>query len=308
MWIFRNADFDFLGSRKRAYVVSGLLLAIGIGSLAVRGGLRYGVDFTGGTLMQVEFEEQVTVGELREVMTGAGFGGAQLQGFGNVNEFLIRVQSLEGQTGQEVQDAIEAALSDAYGQDGYNVLRVESVGPQVGEELQQKAAIAIGLSFLLTLVYLAFRFEWRFGIASIIATFHDIVLTFGFISVMDIEITLATVAAILTIVGYSLNDTIVVFDRIRENVKGGSGSDYHSVVNRSINQNLPRTFMTSMTTLVTLVALATVGGEVIRPFALVLVLGVVIGTYSSVFVASPALLEIHRYQKRKARAEAAHVS
>lgn len=308
MWFFRNADYDFLGQRQKAYVVSALLLALGIGSLAMRGGLQYGVDFTGGTLMQVEFEEQVAVGELRGVMTGAGFDGAQLQGFGTVNEFLIRVQVQEGLTGQQVQDEIEAALAGAYGEEGYNVLRVESVGPQVGEELQQKAAIAILLSFLLTLVYLAFRFEWRFGIASIIATFHDILLTFGFISVMNVEITLATVAAILTIVGYSLNDTIVVFDRIRENLKGGSGADYDAVVNRSINQNLPRTLMTSMTTLVTLVALATVGGEVIRPFAVVLVLGVAIGTYSSVFVASPALLEIHRYQEKRARAEAAHVS
>ena len=308
MWIFRNADFDFLGGRQKAYVVSALLLAIGLGSLAMRGGLQYGVDFTGGTLMQVEFEEQVTVGELRDVMTKGGFAGAQLQGFGSVNEFLIRVQVQEGQTGQETQDAIESTLADAYGADGYNVLRVESVGPQVGEELQQKAAIAIGLSFLLTLVYLAFRFEWRFGVAAIIATMHDIILTFGFISVMDVEITLATVAAILTIVGYSLNDTIVVFDRIRENLKGSGGGDYESVVNGSINGVLPRTVMTSSTTLVTLIALATVGGEVIRPFAMVLILGVLIGTYSSVFVASPALLEIHRYRKRKAQAEAAHVS
>lgn len=308
MWFFRNADFDFLGSRQTAYVVSALLLAIGIGSLAMRGGLRYGVDFTGGTLMQVQFEEQLTVGELREVMTGAGFEGARLQGFGNVNEFLIRVQSLEEQTGQEVQDAIQAALTDAYGEDGYSVLRVESVGPQVGEELQQKAAIAIGLSFLLTLVYLAFRFEWRFGFAAIVATMHDILLTFGFISVMNIDITLATVAAILTIVGYSLNDTIVVFDRVRENLKGTRSEEYMNVVNRSINETLPRTVMTSATTLVTLIALATIGGEVIRPFAMVLILGVLIGTYSSVFVASPALLEIHQYRKKKARAEAAHVS
>lgn len=308
MWIFRDADFDFLGGRQQAYVVSALLLAIGIGSLAMRGGLQYGVDFTGGTLMQVEFEEQVTVGELRGVMTGAGFDGAQLQGFGSVNEFLIRVQVQEGLTGQEVQDEIEAALAGEYGEGGYTVLRVESVGPQVGAELQQRAAIAILLSFLLTLVYLAFRFEWRFGFAAIIATLHDILLTFGFISVLDVEITLATVAAILTIVGYSLNDTIVVFDRIRENLKGRGGDDYKGVVNGSINGVLPRTVMTSTTTLVTLIALATVGGEVIRPFAMVLILGVLIGTYSSVFVASPALLEIHNYRKRKAKAEAAHVS
>jgi len=258
--------------------------------------------------MQVQFEEQVTVGELRDVMNGAGFTGAQLQGFGSVNEFLIRVQSFEERTGQEVQSQIESALGGAYGQDGFTVLRVEAVGPQVGEELQQKAAIAICLSFLLTLVYLAFRFEWRFGVAAIIATMHDIILTFGFISVLNVEITLATVAAILTIVGYSLNDTIVVFDRVRENLKGTRGEEYMSVVNRSINETLPRTVMTSATTLVTLLALATVGGEVIRPFAVVLILGVMIGTYSSVFVASPALLEIHRYRKRKAQAEAAHVS
>jgi preprotein translocase SecF subunit len=178
-------------------------------------------------------------------------------------------------------------------------MSTDAVGPKVGSELQRKALIAILMSFGLTLVYLAFRFEWRFGFAAIVATFHDITITFGFISLSGIEITLATVAAILTILGYSLNDTIVVFDRIRENLKKRRKDDYKDIVNASINETLPRTVLTSGTTLATLLALFILGGSVVRPFALVLILGVLIGTYSSIFVASPVLLEIEERSKRK---------
>ena len=285
MRFFKKASFEFLQSRRRAYVVSAALLAVGLAVFAARGGLSYGVEFTGGTLMQVRFEETTSVGELRDVLNREGLTGLQLQGFGEVNEFLIRVQTFqEGgaqDVGQQVRDALEA------------------VGPKVGSELQTKAATAILLSFLLTLAYLAFRFEWRFGVAAVIATAHDILLTFGFIAILDVEITLATVAAILTIVGYSLNDTIVTFDRMRENLKKHRKEAYVDLLNRSINEVLPRTIMTSATTLVTLIALFLFGGSVIQPFALVLILGVVVGTYSSIFIASPSLLEIDRWLKRR---------
>lgn len=291
MRLFQDASFEFLHSRRKAYIVSAAVLVLGLGSIILHGGLRFGVDFTGGTLLQVEFAEETTVAEIRDAVAPAGFGEAQIQQFGSSSEFLLRVQEFEAAGEGSVEQEVEAALSAGYG-DGWEITRTEAVGPRVGQELQRGALIAILISFGLTLVYLAFRFEWRFGVAAVIATVHDILITFGFISLMNIEITLTTVAAILTIVGYSLNDTIVVFDRIRENIKKYRKLDYMDLVNRSINETLPRTVLTSGTTTATLLALFLLGGEVIRPFALVLILGVLIGTYSSIFVASPALLEI----------------
>jgi preprotein translocase subunit SecF len=293
MRFFRDAKFNFLAQRKRAYLLSGGLLLVGVISLVLHGGPRYGVDFTGGTLIQVEFEQETSVADLRGVLSSAGMENAQIQRFGDSNEFLIRTQDFEG-----IVEEVSRLLRDNYGADGFS-MSTDAVGPKVGSELQRKAAIAILMSFALTLVYLAFRFEWRFGIAAIIATFHDITITFGFISLFNIEITLATVAAILTILGYSLNDTIVVFDRIRENLKKHRKDSYEDIVNGSINETLPRTVLTSGTTLATLFALFILGGTVVRPFALVLILGVMIGTYSSIFVASPTLLEIEVRSRRK---------
>ncbi|MGB5302332.1 MAG: protein translocase subunit SecF [Gemmatimonadota bacterium] len=293
MRFFRNAHYDFLSVRRRAYVVSAVLLLLGIGSLVLRGGPGYGVDFTGGTLLQVEFFEPTSVSDLRGVLASAGMENAQIQQLGDSNEFMIRTQDFEG-----IVESVNGVLGETYGADGFT-MSADAVGPKVGSELQRKAAIAILMSFALTLVYLAFRFEWRFGVAAIVATFHDIMLTFGFISLFNIEITLATVAAILTILGYSLNDTIVVFDRIRENLKKRRKDTYKDIVNSSINETLPRTVLTSGTTLATLLALFILGGTVVRPFALVLILGIVIGTYSSIFVASPALLEIEERSRRK---------
>ncbi|MFW6330884.1 MAG: protein translocase subunit SecF [Gemmatimonadota bacterium] len=195
--------------------------------------------------------------------------------------------------GTNTSDLISMALAEAYGEDAVTVIRTEAVGPKIGGELQTKALLAILMSFALTLIYLAFRFEWRFGVAAVIATMHDILITLGFISALRLEVSLPTVAAVLTIIGYSLNDTIVVFDRVRENLTGPRRRDpYIDIINRSINDVLPRTVMTSGTTFVVLLALFILGGSIIRDFALILMLGVVIGTYSSIFVASPALLEI----------------
>ena len=293
MRFFRNASYDFLSVRRRAYAVSVVLIVLGIGSLILRGGPRYGVDFTGGTLIQVEFFEPTSVSDLRGVLASAGMENAQIQQLGDSNEFMIRTQDFEG-----IVESVNGLFDEAYGADGFT-MSADAVGPKVGSELQRKAAIAILMSFALTLLYLAFRFEWRFGVAAVIATFHDITITFGFISLFNIEITLATVAAILTILGYSLNDTIVVFDRIRENLKKRRKDAYQDIVNSSINETLPRTVLTSGTTLATLLALFILGGTVVRPFALVLILGILIGTYSSIFVASPALLEIEERSRRR---------
>jgi len=305
MRLFKDAHYDFLAQRKKAYILSGICLAIGLFSLLVHKGLREGVEFTGGTLFQVEFAQPTSVGEVREAVSAAGRSGAQIQQFGDSNAYLIRVSTFSESGDTRISQDVGAALDDVYGEDGWSYVRTEAVGAKVGSELKEKALIAILLSFALTLVYLAFRFEWRFGVAAIVATAHDITLTLGFLSVFNIEITLATVAAILTILGYSLNDTIVVFDRIRENLKKRRKDSFRDIINSSINETLPRTVLTSGTTLMTLLALAVFGGPVIRPFAIVLILGVVIGTFSSIFVASPVLLELDRWGKKRERRKAA---
>jgi len=313
MRLFQNANFSFLAVRRRAYIISGALIAIGLGSIALHGGLNAGVEFTGGTLLHVRLAEQPTVAELRDLVSAAGVTGVQIQplrsgGGETTGEYLLRLPLVDEEAGLEgVGPRVQSALEQEFGAEGVERLRLEGIGPRVGSELRNKAVFALLLSFLLTLIYLAFRFEWRFGFAAVIATIHDIAVTFGFISLFNVEISLATVAAILTIVGYSLNDTIVVFDRVRENLKKKRKESYEDTLDRSINETLPRTVLTSSTTLVALVALFVLGGTVIRPFALVLILGIVIGTYSSIFVASPALLEIHR-QARRRQAGPAHAT
>lgn len=300
MRLFDGADYRFIEQRRKAYVVSGIAIAAGIAAMilnvAVIGTwLNYGVDFTGGSLVQVRFEQPTTVAELRDVLGGAA---TEITRFGEegLNEFVIRAPLEEGASITEVADQIEGQVASGLPGRTFVVERTELVGAKVGGELQQKAGLAILFSFILTLVYLAVRFELRFGLAAVIATAHDILLTLGFLAAFRVEIALPTVAAILTILGYSLNDTIIVFDRIRENLnmKGARKRDPIDLVNQSINETLPRTVLTSGTTLAVLFALLGLGGAVIRDFTIVLILGIIIGTYSSIFVASPALIEIQK--------------
>jgi preprotein translocase subunit SecF len=312
MRFFDTAHYNFIEARRKAYMASGIALLAGIvamvgGAASGAGWVNYGVDFTGGTMVQMEFSTPTTVGELRSLLASHR---PEITRFGAENEFLIRVPEFAAE-GTNVSEIIEATLAERYGEGAFEIVRTEAVGPKIGAELQQKALLAILLSFALTLIYLAFRFEWRFGVAAVIATVHDILIAVGFISAFRLEVSLPTVAAVLTIIGYSLNDTIVVFDRIRENLKGSGRRDpYIDTLNRSINDTLPRTIMTSGTTLAVLIALFLLGGAIIRDFAMILILGVVIGTYSSIFVASPALLEIeertgeHRGAGRTRPAEA----
>jgi preprotein translocase subunit SecF len=299
MRIFSNANYSFIDKRKAAYAFSGILLLSAIGAMlfnvvSIGSWQHYGVDFTGGSLIQVRFEVPMTAGEIRDALGGAN--APAITRFGTENDFTIRAPVTEGASVDEVRQQIQADLGEVFGAGNFEVLEAELVSPKVGGELQQKAAFAIVFSFFLTLIYIAIRFELRFGVAAIIATVHDILLTLGFLAFFRVEIALPTVAALLTIVGYSLNDTIVVFDRIRENLgrKGGRKEDPAELVNRSINETLPRTVLTSGTTLAVLLALLGLGGPVIRDFTFVLILGVLIGTYSSIFVASPALLEIQK--------------
>ena len=303
MRLFTNANYRFIEKRRKAYVLSSIVLLVGIGAMVSNVALignwqNYGVDFTGGSLVQVHFQNETTVGDVRSAL--GGVNGPDVTRFDGENEFVIRA-ALSDATVDEVRAGIEEQLAQAFGPGTFSISRTELVGPKIGAELQEKALFAILFSFLLTLIYLAIRFELRFGLAAVIATMHDILITLGFLALFRVEIALPTVAAILTIVGYSLNDTIVVFDRIRENLgkKGARKQDQHDLVDRSINETLPRTVLTSGTTLVVLVALLFVGPPVIRDFNLVLILGVVIGTYSSIFVASPALIEIQKRMKDK---------
>jgi preprotein translocase subunit SecF len=296
--LFANANYDFISRRRTAYLLSGV--AVGIALLSAvfwqfREGtwMNYGVDFTGGSIVQVEVTGAPPVGEVRSVVL-AEVPGSQVTVFGAAHEFLIRTPGTGGDAAVEPSDLVIAALRGQYGEQNVRVERTEAVGAKVGGELQTRAILAILISFIATLIYLAFRFEWRFGLAAIVATLHDIILTLGLLAILRMEISLPTVAAFLTIVGYSLNDTIVIFDRVRENLRAAKRQNFIDVLNRSINNTLPRTVLTSGTTLVTLFALYLFGGMIIRDFALILIVGVLLGTYSSIFVAAPALLEIEK--------------
>lgn len=296
MRFFANADFPFLEWRRRAYIVSGLLLLLGIGAMiynvATTGSwLNYGVDFSGGTLVQVDFEEPVTVEQIRAVNSSW-----EISRFGETDEqeFIIRMPTFSEALDEDAASQVSRLLGGTFGESAFEVVRTEAVGPKVGSELQSRALWALLISFVITLIYLAFRFEWRFGVASLVPTVHDIVITLGFLALLRSEISVGTVAAFLTIVGYSLNDTIIVFDRIRENLAKAGRSSLVQLINRSINETLPRTILTSGTTLATLFSLYLFGGAVIRDFALVLILGIGIGTFSSVFVAAPALYWIQK--------------
>lgn len=310
MRLFQSANYEFIEKRRAAYVISSVVILIGIGAMifnitSLGRWQNYGVDFTGGVLVEVRFDTDVTDEELR-----AALGGAQapaITNFGEENNFVIRAGLDDEQSIQDIAADLEAQLGSAYDPATFEITRTDAVGPKIGSELETRAALAIIISFALTLLYLWVRFEVRFGMAAVVATLHDILITLGFLAIFRIEISLPTVAAILTIVGYSLNDTIVVFDRIRENLhkKGARKEDPVKLVDRSINETLPRTVLTSGTTLAVLLSLAILGGAVIRDFTIVLILGVVIGTYSSIFVASPALIEIQQRWKEdpeKARA------
>lgn len=316
MRFFDQAKYRFIENRRKAYAFSATLMLVGIVGMIINlvsigSWQNYGVDFTGGSLIQVQFHQPATAAQLR-----AALGGSQappITRFGEDNEFTIRAP-LGDDTVETIRARFENQLATAFGNNAFTIMRTETVGPKIGAELQRNAALAILFSFLLTMAYIAMRFELRFGLAAVIATAHDILITLGFLALFKVEIALPTVAAILTIVGYSLNDTIVVFDRVRENLnaKGGRRLDPVELVNSSINETLPRTVLTSGTTLAVLFALLFVGGAVIRDFTVVLILGVTIGTYSSIFVASPALLEIQKRfgdgtasrERKKRRAQA----
>lgn len=300
MRLFENAKYPFLQWRRRAYVLTAALFLMTIAAMAfnranIGSWLNYGVDFTGGTLVQLSFTQPTTVEQIRTSAQQAGHEDWEIANFGTAREFVVRMpaSAFDQDANEDASTRVGNALAQTFGADQFQVVRTEAVGPKVGDELQTTALIAILLSLLATLAYLAVRFEWRFGVAAVVATGHDILITLGILAVLQSEISLGTIAAFLTIVGYSLNDTIVVFDRIRENLaKPRHGATYMELLNRSINETLPRTVLTGSTSLLTLLSLFILGGPVIRDFALVLMLGILIGTFSSIFVASPVLYAV----------------
>jgi preprotein translocase subunit SecF len=302
---FAHAKYDFIGVRRYAYGVTGALFGLSLFALIVWR-LNYSIEFTGGTLVQVRAAPGVDAAAIRSALDGQGLRGAEIQAFGAPGEFIIRARTAkEGTDADNTQvtaSAVGAALDQVLGHDKYSIERREAVGPKVGGELRTKALLAIIYSFLAVLLYLAYRFEWRFGLAAIAATAHDIILTIGFIALMRLEVSLVVVGAVLSMVGYSLNDTIIIFDRVRENLHKYKRDHFADILNRSVNETLPRSILTHGTTLATLTALAVFGGEVIRPFALVMFFGVFTGTFSSIYIASPVLMWIeHKWPGADAR-------
>ncbi len=309
--VFGDTNINFLGLRHSAFVLSIVFIFIGLGSTFVKGGYNLGIDFAGGTLLELHFEPAASVGDIRQSLGDVRVGdrsvdlrNSEIKEFGSPNDILIRVE--EEAEGTTIADAIKTRLkSDFAGniQDATEWLRrQEAVGPKIGEELKTNAVYAILVSMILIIVYVWWRFrQIEFGVAAVIALFHDVMITLGIFSILDREISLAIVAALLTIVGYSLNDTIVVYDRIREDLKLYRRDAFGTVINRAINECLNRTVLTSGTTMLVVLSLIFLGGEVIRDFAIALLIGIVVGTYSSAFVASPIVVEWHNRREAKAR-------
>lgn len=291
MQLLANAKFKIIDKRKFGYIFSASLIVISIVSLILHGGPKYNVDFTGGTIVQLKFDKSVNIEDLRPALSQGGFGDVEIKHFGQDNEIMVRIglEHTETEGAQMVEDIIQKGLPD----NPFVVQRVETVGPKIGHELIIDALLAIFWAMVLILFYVMWRFEFKFSIGAIVALLHDITITMGIFSVFELEVSAPIIAAVLTIVGYSLNDTIVVYDRIRENLKASKKNlaDIAGTVNMSINETLSRTLMTSVTTLIVVGVLYLFGGEVLRTFALALIIGILVGTYSSIFIASPIVVD-----------------
>lgn len=310
----KKTNIDFLSMRKVTMIISITLMICSIVGLSVRG-LNFGIDFTGGTLVEVGYSESVEVESVREQLTVAGYGDAVVQHFGTSKDVMIRLPAVERENAAGISGDIMRTLRSASGEtlggalEGQNtdqqcvsngetgackvqMRRVEFVGPQVGDELANQGGLAMIYALIGILIYVTVRFKWQFSLASIVALVHDVVITLGAFAIFQFDFSLSVLAAVLAVIGYSLNDTIVVFDRIRENFRKMRKGDRFEVVNTSINDTLPRTILTSLTTLFVVLTLFIFGGEVLHGFSIALLVGVVVGTYSSIFIASPSVLAL----------------
>ena len=283
-----NTNINFMGQRKLAIAISALLIVLSIGSLVVRG-INFGLDFTGGTLIEVSYSQPPELGEVRDALTNNGFDDFTVQTFGSARDIVIRIPVGEsGESGADLSTRVLETLSDKTPE--IDLRRVEFVGPQVGQELAEQGGLAILYVLFGILIYVSFRFQWRFAVGAVAALIHDVVIVLGFISLFGMSFDLTVVAAILAVIGYSLNDTIVVYDRLRENFRVKRKGTAVELTNLSVNQMLGRTLMTSLTTMAVLIALFYFGGEIIHAFAYTLIIGVLVGTYSSIYVAGNAAI------------------
>lgn len=285
-----ETKLNFLGKKYLAFVLSAFLLCATVFLVATRG-LNFGIDFTGGILIDAEFEQEVDLGKMRNLLKGADIGDVSLQTFGEPNEILIRIgenSDIESDRIVIIDNVKEILASNFEGEIEYR--KVDYVGPKVGGELIKSGALSLILAFCAMMIYIWLRFEWQYGVGAIVALFHDAIITVGFFSITQLEFNLSSIAAILTIIGYSINDSVVIFDRIRENLRKFKKMPMEELLNLSINNNLTRTILTSFTTLVALLALVLMGGEVIKSFSMAALFGVLVGTYSSIYIASPVLI------------------
>ncbi|CUQ68300.1 protein translocase subunit SecF [Candidatus Nitrospira inopinata] len=289
--ILGKTDIDFMGKRKITFALSGLMVALGLVAVIqiARGAANLGIDFAGGTAVQLKFEQPIRIDEARKALESNGVGNAELQEFGEDNKLLVRVKT-STTIEEKIAERIVGVFAKEFPGNSFVVDSTTEIGPTIGKKLQEDALIAILISFAGIIMYIAARFELRFGVAAALATFHDVLAVLGAFYVLDKEITLLIVTALLTLAGYSLTDTVVVFDRIRENLKVRRRESEEATINNAVNQVLSRTIVTSLTVILVLIPLTIAGGEVLHDFSLALLWGVICGTYSSVFVASPLVL------------------
>lgn len=291
MQIFKKTPtFNFMGKRQQALIFSSLLIIASISSLAIKG-LNFGLDFTGGTLIEVGYQQSADLNKIRNRLTTAGFGDAVVQNFGSSKDVLVRLAPRENTSSDSLGDKILNALKEDDAT--VEMRRQEFVGPQVGDELRDDGGLAMIIALGFILIYVMARFEYRFALGSIAALIHDVIITMGVFSFFQFDFDLTVLAAVLAVIGYSLNDTIVVFDRIRENFRLMRKQEPLAIINASLNQTLSRTMMTSITTLIVVLAMFFLGGELIHGFAIALIIGILIGTYSSIYVASSMVITLN---------------
>jgi len=301
--LFKGTSYDFVRHWRIAAGITAVFIALGLASFAFTGGPNYSIEFTGGTLMQLKFKSPPDVAAIRSTVESAGVAGAEITQYGEDTDYTVRAQDAavvkEQAAGAEgVANRIQDALTQRFGGEEVSVVRTEAVGPKVVAELRRGAVLALLITSLISLIYLAIRFDWRFGTAAVLSLGHDVLLTLAFIKLFDIEVSLTVVAAVLTVLGYSANDTIIIFDRTRENLRKYRKASLYDTLNRSINETLGRSVLTHATTLAATLALLFFAGQVLRPFSIVMAFGVVVAVFSSMYVATPLLLYIeHKYPR-----------
>jgi preprotein translocase subunit SecF len=306
MRLFHETHIDFMGKRRVWYTVSVIVLVVGLASVFVKG-LSFGIDFLGGTELVLRFDRALQIGEIRSALDKVGLGRSEIKTFGSDRDILIRTS--EQAPGTALGDAMRGALKTSFPNNNFTILKEDKIGPRIGYELRRDAVYAIIATLVVIMVYIGFRFKFIYGVTGVIALFHDVLVTLGICSLLNgvsqylnLEMTQTMVAAFLTLIGFSINDTVIVFDRIRENLKIYRSEDLATIMNKSINQTLSRTIITSGTVVMVLLVLLFFGGEVIRGFAFAFLIGTISGTYSSIYVASAMVLDWTLYQKKKLQA------